>query len=181
MYIWLHNIRSAHNVGTILRTVDALGDSQVVLSGYTPKLEDKYGLPNNKLLKVSLGAEESVPVFEFDIIENFIDFLITQSTSENQLLGLDNLESKMQFCKSKLGYQFVSMELNDQSINYFDYTPQNLEKLILIMGNEVTGVEQSLLDLSDQVLQIPMSGVKESLNVAVSLAIVSFYLRDNTK
>jgi len=45
----------------------------------------------------------------------------------------------------------------------------------------VTGVEQSLLDLSDQVLQIPMSGVKESLNVAVSLAIVSFYLRDTKK
>jgi tRNA G18 (ribose-2'-O)-methylase SpoU len=83
MFVWLHNIRSAHNVGTILRTADALGNVTVVLSGYTPRLLDKYGLSNKKLLKVSLGAEESVPVLEFDEKEDFLNYLVSKNKSLN--------------------------------------------------------------------------------------------------
>ena len=178
MFVWLHNIRSAHNVGTILRTADALGDVTVVLSGYTPRLLDKYGLSNKKLLKVSLGAEDSVPVLEFDEKEDFMNYLISQNKSlvtsktdrlqDNSLLKLSSLT----------GCEFVSLELGLNSIPYSEYKTNNLQNTVLILGNEVSGVEDDLLGISGSVLEIPMSGNKESLNVAISFAIVSFYLRD---
>ena len=180
MFVWLHNIRSAHNVGTILRTADALGNVTVVLSGYTPRLLDKYGLSNKKLLKVSLGAEESVPVLEFDEKEDYMNYLISQNKSvmnskteklqDNSLLKLSSLTC----C------DFVSLELTPNSIPYKEFKAKNLQNTVLILGNEVSGVEDELLNISHQILEIPMSGNKESLNVAISFAVVAFYLRDIT-
>ena len=178
MFVWLHNIRSAHNVGTILRTADALGNVTVVLSGYTPRLLDKYGLSNKKLLKVSLGAEESVPVLEFDEKEDFLSYLVSENKSVNTQ-DLDSLEGHdFNRLSSLTGCNFVSLELTSNSIPYSEFRTKNLQNSVLILGNEVSGVEDELLNISDQVLEIPMSGNKESLNVAISFAVVAFYLRD---
>jgi len=178
MFVWLHNIRSAHNVGTILRTADALGNVTVVLSGYTPRLLDKYGLSNKKLLKVSLGAEESVPILEFDEKEDFLNYLASKNKSLNTQ-DLDVLhDHDFNKLSSLTGYDFVSLELTSNSISYKEFETKNLQNTVLILGNEVSGVEDKLLNISSKVLEIPMSGNKESLNVAISFAVVAFYLRD---
>ena len=180
MFVWLHNIRSAHNVGTILRTADALGNVTVVLSGYTPRLLDKYGLSNKKLLKVSLGAEESVPVLEFDEKEDFLNYLASKNKSLNTQ-DLDSLQDHDFYRLSSLtGCEFVSLELTPNSIPYKEFKTKNLQNTVLILGNEVSGVEDELLIISSKILEIPMSGNKESLNVAISFAVVAFYLRDIT-
>ena len=178
MFVWLHNIRSAHNVGTILRTADALGNVTVVLSGYTSRLLDKYGLSNKKLLKVSLGAEECVPVLEFDEKEDFLNYLVSKNKSLNTQ-NLDDLQDHdFDNLSSLTGCEFVSLELTQDSISYKEFKTKNLQNTVLILGNEVSGVEDELLNISSKVLEIPMSGNKESLNVAISFAVVAFYLRD---
>ncbi len=173
MYILLDNIRSAHNVGAILRTADALGNTTVVLSGYTPRLKDKYGLPNNKVLKVSLGAEDQLPILNYESAEAFLaDFANLQN---KQFAKSSNLSSLTKV-------NLLSLELHKSAINYTDYRfskRQTLDNTVLVVGNEVTGVAGDLLELSDSILEIPMAGNKESLNVAISLAVVGFYLRDN--
>lgn len=178
MFVWLHNIRSAHNVGTILRTADALGNVTVVLSGYTPRLLDKYGLSNKKLLKVSLGAEESVPVLEFDEKEDFLNYLVSQNNSLNTQNNHVTKGYNFRELSSLTGCEFVSLELTSNSIPYKEFKAKNLQNTVLILGNEVSGVEDELLNISSKVLEIPMSGNKESLNVAISFAVVAFYLRD---
>jgi 23S rRNA (guanosine2251-2'-O)-methyltransferase len=77
------------------------------------------------------------------------------------------------------GFDFISLELTPNSIPYKEFKTKNLQNTVLILGNEVSGVEDELLDISNKILEIPMSGNKESLNVAISFAVVAFYLRDN--
>jgi len=76
------------------------------------------------------------------------------------------------------GYDIVSLELIRNSIPYKEFKTKNLQNTVLILGNEVSGVEDELLNISSKILEIPMSGNKESLNVAISFAVVAFYLRD---
>lgn len=146
----LHNIRSVHNVGSIFRTADAAGVTKIILSGYTPSPLDRFGRARKDFIKVSLGAEQSVP---WEVAEN-IEAVLAQLKKDS--------------------YQILALEQSPNSTPLFDYKPAG--DMALIVGNEVDGVEPSLLKLADTILEIPMRGQKESLNVSVATGVALFAL-----
>lgn len=155
MILILHNIRSVHNVGSMFRTADAAGVSHIILSGYTPTPLDRFGRQRADFAKVSLGAEKTVPW----------TYVKTLSPTFARL--------------KRAGYFLVALEQDARSHNIFDFTfPQNIsqDSIALILGNEVRGVSKPLLQKCDAVLEIPMHGEKESLNVSVAAGIALFIL-----
>lgn len=142
VYVICDSIRSLYNVGSIFRTSDALGVKKIYLCGIT-------GTPEQKgVLKVSLGAENSVP-WEY---------------CKDAWRLVDRLKNK--------GVRIVSLELTKSSKNVKLFKPKF--PLALIVGNEVDGVSESLLKRSDAVVHIPMKGIKESLNVSVAFGIAAY-------
>lgn len=156
MVVIIHNLRSSHNVGSIFRTADAFGFSKIYLCGTTPGPKDKWGRPNSRLLKVSLGAEDTV------LWEN----------SSSTLKALESLKNQ--------GYLIVALEQSKGSIDIGDFksSKHKLKKLAIIVGDEVKGISKSVLEKCDFILEIPMSGKKESLNVAVAFGVASFYISE---
>lgn len=148
----LHDIRSAHNVGSMFRTADGAGISEIILSGYTPippKGEALYLTDADKALKkTALGAEESVPWKKASSLTRLL----------NQL--------------KKDGYEVVALEQDEKSIDYREYRPK--KKVALVVGNEVGGVESKILKQCDVILEIPMHGKKNSLNVSVATGIALY-------
>ena len=142
----LDNIRSAWNVGAIFRTADGLGIDKLYLCGITPTPDSEA------VRKTSLGAEESI-AWEY---------------SRNAPETVNKLKGK--------GYKFIALEQDNRAIPLMDYRFPNPEPPILIVGNEVTGVDPELLNLCDQILHIPMLGRKCSLNVEVAFGIAAFQL-----
>lgn len=144
----LHNIRSAHNVGSIFRTADSAGVSQLYLSGYTPVPVDRFGRAQKDIAKTALGAELSVG-WEYH----------------------KNPSSILKHLKNE-GWAIVGVEQDSRSQDYRTFT---LERpTLFIMGNEVNGISKSLRDKCDILLEIPMRGKKESLNVSVAAGIILF-------
>lgn len=139
----LYNIRSAINVGSIFRTSDAFNIEKIILTGITACP------PNKEILKSALGATESV---EWEYEENALKFL-NLFTKENNV-------------------RIVSVEQTNYSLKLDNFRPSSNEKYILIFGNEIEGVSQEIIDISDFCLEIPQFGTKHSLNVAVSAGIV---------
>ena len=156
MYLVLDNIRSCHNVGTLFRVCDALGakEIRICLCGYTPGPKDKYGLELKKLTKVSLGSENTV--------------------------GFERFESTQECLKSlsEKGVDIFCLELSQKAKDYFEYSKFNWGNSALVLGNEVSGVDQSVLDEYSKHVFIPMKGEKESLNVSVAASVVLFHLRN---
>ena len=150
--ILLHDIRSVYNVGAIFRTADAVGVSKIYLSGYSPTPLDRFNQPRKDFAKCALGSELSVP-WEY-------------AKSPAALL--------MKLKKS--GFQVIAVEQSDRSVDYKKAKPA--AKSLLVFGNEVSGVSPSILKKSDLIVEIPMRGKKESLNVSVSAGIVLFRLFD---
>jgi len=152
----LHNIRSIHNVGSIFRTADALGAEKIYLCGITPKPTDRLGKPREKFIKVSLGAEKSI--------------------SWEAVVSTTRLLDKLK----KQGWQIFAVEQSRSAVPYnkIKISKSRLKKTALVAGNEVRGLPKSVLGRADRVLEIPMAGKKESLNVAVAFGIVGFHLRD---
>ena len=144
----LHNIRSSENAGSIMRTADAAGVARVYFAGYTPSPFDRFKRTNQKFVKASLGAEE---------------FVAWETRADIAEL-IEELRAKH--------YQIVSVELSPDSIPFTRFTPS--AKVAYIFGNEVDGVPEEILKVSDAVIEIPMKGKKESLNVAVVAGIVLF-------
>ena len=152
----LDNIRSTHNVGSILRSAEGFGISKVILTGYTPypKIIGDKRLPHeiqkatNAIAKTALGAEKNIIMERFENISEIIDKLHTD------------------------GYSIVAIEQNSKSvpINKIKFMP----KLVLVMGNEIDGVNNIILKKSDYIAEIPMSGLKESFNVSVAAAIAMY-------
>ena len=155
MIVILHNIRSAENVGSIFRTADAIGAEKIYLLGYTPAPIDEFGRQRQKLIKASLGAEKFIPWKKIKSVKP----LITKIKKE--------------------GYKIFAIEQDKKSIPYYRLKTKNsrLKTTALILGNEVKGLPYSILKLSDKILEIPMLGKKESLNVAVAFGIVAFHLK----
>ncbi len=150
----LHNIRSLHNVGSIFRTADAAGVEKIYLCGITPTPLDKFGRLRPQLAKVSLGAEKTV------VWEN----------SKSTVRTIEKLKSD--------GYKIFAVEQSKKSIPYYKLRIANSkQKIALVMGNEVKGLSPSVLKKADKIIEIPMAGKKESLNVAVAFGIVVFGLR----
>lgn len=150
--ILLPDIRSAHNVGSIFRTADAAGVSKIYLSGTTPSPIDRFGRKRKDIAKVALGAEDTVP---WEYIED-----------------VDDAVARLQ----KSGVHICAIEQDETSIPYtaHAYTTDTL----IIMGNEVDGIDKTLLKQADSILEIPMHGSKESLNVAVTTGIILFHARE---
>lgn len=144
LVVVLHNLRSAENVGSIFRTAEACGVSRILLSGYTPRPLDRFGRAT-RVSKSALGAEKYLPW--------------EQVSLRRVLLAL-----------KKEGYTLVAAELY-RSASHFRKIPRR-QKLALFFGNEVAGLKPSLLKQVDMVLEIPMRGRKESLNVAVAAGII---------
>jgi len=155
----LHNIRSAHNVGAMFRTADGAGIDEIILSGYTPAPPKKGALyltdADKALRKTALGAEESVPWRK----------IISPTRFLNQL--------------KKDAYETVALEQAEGSVDYRIYQPK--KNVALIVGNEVVGVEKKVLKQCDTILEIPMRGKKNSLNVSVATGIALYQISSTMK
>jgi tRNA G18 (ribose-2'-O)-methylase SpoU len=152
--IFLENIRSLHNVGSIFRTTDGAGFSGIILGGYT-------GCPpDRRIEKVSLGAENSLP----------------WRKAEEIIFELENLKNN--------GFLICALEQTEKSIDIFDdkkLSKIDLSKIVLILGNEVEGVSDEVLSLADCHFHMTMSGSKSSLNVAVASGIAMYRLKNIVK
>lgn len=146
----LHNIRSTHNVGSMFRTADAAGVSKIYLTGYTSSPLDRFGRVQKDIAKTALGAQDYIPWEKGDIA-------VVLATLKKQ------------------GVTIVSVEQDDRSVSLEDFKAP--AQVAYILGNEVRGVSKQLRDKSDVIVEIPMLGKKESLNVSVTAGIVLF----NTK
>jgi 23S rRNA (guanosine2251-2'-O)-methyltransferase len=140
--IVLDNVRSLNNVGSVFRTADAFLIEAIYLCGIT-------GTPPNKeIQKTALGATESV------------SWKYTATTLE----AVEELK--------QMGYFACSIEQAESACMLNEFIPEKKQKIAIIFGNEVKGVEQEVIDKSDQVIEIPQVGTKHSLNIAVSVGIV---------
>lgn len=154
----VHNVRSAHNVGSLLRTADGLGIEQVYLTGYTPfpVMKNDPRLPHlvqkadRQIHKTALGAENLINWQHEPDIAKLVKDLVAR------------------------GYSVAALEQTKKSINLSDFKPA--DRQVLIVGNEVGGLDKSVLEHCDQHVQIPMSGRKESFNVSIAAAIALYHL-----
>lgn len=144
--LWLHDIRSLHNVGAAFRNADAFGIRELWLSGFTPTP------PRPEITKTAIGAEEHVP---WEKIKNESD-------------AIRRLKND--------GYSILALEQTDQSIPIHQYEMSD-KPICLVVGNEVTGVDENLLSEIDATVEIPQFGMKHSLNVSVAsgVALYAFY------
>ncbi len=145
--VLLHNVRSAHNVGSIFRTADAAGVSRIYLSGYTPTPTDRFERVQKDIAKTALGAEKTVP-WEYHKTPKMIASL------------------------KRLGWNIVGVEQDGRSRDYRSYSLK--QPTLFIFGNEVKGLSRSLRNSCDELIAIPMRGKKESLNVSVAAGIILF-------
>lgn len=148
----LNDIRSVYNVGALFRTADAVGVTRIILSGFSPTPIDRFGRARADLAKSALGAERSVP-WEY----------------------VDNLVAKVAEYRNQ-GFHVVGVEQDARSIDYKDI--KKTQRMLFILGTETTGMEESLLSLCDTIVEIPMQGIKESLNVSVAAGIVLYRTLD---
>lgn len=154
-----HDIRSCHNVGSLLRTADGLGVEKVYLSGYTPypamrgdgRLPHEAAKINRQISKTALGAEKSVNWEYAKKIDDVFEKLKSQ------------------------GFPVVALEQAPNSKNLADFKPP--AKIALIIGNEITGLSSKLMAVSSGLIEIPMLGAKESFNVAQAAAMALYHLR----
>ncbi len=156
----LSNLRGAGNVGSILRTANACEVELVYVCGYTPyprlPVDDRppHVITSNtrSIAKTALGAELNMPIRHF-----------TQTSA-----GIT--EAKQD------GFDIIVIEQAETSLNLFSFIPNN-PKLALILGNEVEGVDSAISTLATAILELPMIGSKESLNVSSAAAIALYQLR----
>jgi len=148
MYIILHNIRSAYNVGAIFRTADATGVKKIFITGYTPTPTDRFGRVQPEIKKTSLGASETIH-WQQTTFETAVEQVHTD------------------------GALVVAVEQNSESIDIATFAHQ--KEVAYVFGNEITGIEKTELDLVDVIVELPMMGMKESLNVSVTAGVVMYH------
>lgn len=162
----LDNVRSVHNVGSIFRTADGAGIEKIYCCGITPGPFDRFKNVRADFAKVALGAERSVA---WEVIKD-------ASGVSGTLVIIERLK--------KDGWQIFAIEQAKNSIPYYEahdiieHTASRSDsaKIALVLGAEVEGVSAPAFALADQILEIPMRGKKESLNVSVAFGIVAFEL-----
>ena len=160
LVVVVHNIRSTHNVGAIMRTCEGFGVERIIFSGYTPY--PGRGLPHEgakltrAIAKTALGAEGMVP-FIF---------------SEGILDSLRELRNE--------GWRIVALEQGEEAVMLPDLSAEMAgEKIVLVLGEEVEGVPAELLAEADFLLEIPMRGQKESFNVSVAAGVAIYKLMED--
>jgi tRNA G18 (ribose-2'-O)-methylase SpoU len=145
----LDNIRSMHNVGSVFRTADAFLLHGIYLCGFTPRP------PHRDINKTALGATETV---EWKYFEKTADAVATLRTA---------------------GYKIVGIEQVEKSVPLNEFSFSDGEKIAVIFGNEVSGVDEEVLRQCDACIEIPQLGVKHSLNISVAAGIVLWELVRN--
>lgn len=143
----LDNIRSLNNIGSVFRTADSFLLEAIYLCGITAQP------PHRDIQKTALGATESVTWKHFETTNQAIEHL-----------KQDN-------------YKIASIEQTENSVMLNKYIVNKNEKLAIVFGNEVKGVEQEVINNSDVVIEIPQYGTKHSLNISVSAGIVIWELQ----
>jgi 23S rRNA (guanosine2251-2'-O)-methyltransferase len=159
MVLIAHNLRSCHNVGSLLRTAEGLAVERVYLTGYTPyppgpsdrRLPHLALAQHKQISKTALGAEKMVAW--------------KQRTDIQPLLAELRRE----------GYSIVALEQTPQSISLAEYVPP--DRLALIVGREVEGLEDEVLAQASRCVAIPMLGQKESFNVVQAAAMALYHCR----
>ncbi|MCR9132094.1 MAG: RNA methyltransferase [bacterium] len=144
----LHDIRSMHNVGSVFRSADAFGISEIILSGYSPTP------PRDEITKTAIGAEE------------FVNWRYV----EDVLNEIENLKTS--------GYLIIGLEQTNDSVSMLDLNIEPKQKICIVMGNEVSGIDNQLLPLIDTFVAIPQFGQKHSLNVSVATGVTFYALLD---
>lgn len=147
----LDNVRSMNNIGSVFRTSDAFLIDKIYLCGITAKP------PHNDIRKTALGATESVDWDYFEKTEDVVHRL-----------------------KEK-DYHIISVEQAEESTALQDFVPNKNANYALIFGNEVKGVQQTIVDLCDECIEIPQEGTKHSLNISVSVGVVLWDFYKNLK
>jgi tRNA G18 (ribose-2'-O)-methylase SpoU len=155
----IHDVRSAHNVGSLLRTADGLGINQVLISGYSPYPAQK--------------KDARLPHISQKISRSIAKTSLSAETSVNWSHAEDPSDSLSRWSAS--GFVIAALEQTSRAINLNEFKPPS--KIVLIVGNEVEGIDQLMLHQAEIHLQIPMLGNKESYNVSVAAAMALFYLR----
>ena len=143
----LDNIRSAHNVGSAFRTADAFGVDRIYLCGICACP------PSAEIHKSALGAEQSVAWEHCD----------------DTLAAVESLRAQ--------GYVIVCVEQTEGAVSLEDFVREDGRKYAVVFGNEVDGVQQSVADAADIVLEIPQWGTKHSLNVSVAVGVILWHFR----
>lgn len=168
----LHNIRSMHNVGSIFRTADAVGVEKLYLTGITPAPVDEWGRVRPQFAKVSLGAEKTVAWEKQVSVARLIKELKKQGhrviAVEQHKKAVSIFSCHLSRVSSRDGRSYVAFCKRVKA-------EKKLEKLVLVMGNEVRGISPAILKLADHIVEIPMRGKKESLNVAVAFGIAAYW------
>ena len=142
LIVILDNIRSLNNIGSVFRTSDAFLIEKIYLCGITAKP------PHKDIHKTALGATDSV---EWEHVEDTIE-LVKKLQAEGILVA--------------------SIEQAENSVQLQNFTPSKNKKLAIIFGNEVKGVQQQIVSISDYCIEIPQYGTKHSLNISVSCGVV---------
>ncbi|MBR1705983.1 MAG: RNA methyltransferase [Bacteroidales bacterium] len=145
LVVVLDNIRSAHNVGSAFRTADCFKADKVYLCGISAVP------PSAEIHKSALGAEDAVPWEHADDTLEVVRRLQTE------------------------GYTVVAVEQTVHAVQLPDFRRERDRRYALIFGNEVAGVQQSVVDAADFALEIPQSGTKHSLNVSVSVGVILWH------
>lgn len=141
--LWLHNIRSLHNVGAAFRSADAFGIRELWLSGYTPVP------PRPEITKTAIGAEEHV------LWKSFAD-------EKEPVRWLEQND-----------YTLCGLEQTSSSTLLNEFNPKT-DKICLVLGNEVTGIDEHILSRLDTAVEIPQFGSKHSLNVSVAAGVALY-------
>lgn len=163
LVVVLDNLRSAHNVGSILRSCDGFGVKTVYACGITPHMYDQSTdrLPHERLKvqqlihKTALGAEESVAQFFYP---KTIDAITMLKSNGFTIIALEQSESSVPLL------QYASSIANTQS------------RIAVVVGPELEGIQDDILHDCHSIVEIPMYGQKESFNVAVATGITLFIL-----
>ena len=151
LVVVLDHVRSCNNVGSVFRTSDAMLVRKICLCGITATPPDK------EIHKTALGAEDTVDWEYFKTTEAAVETLRNE------------------------GYTIIAIEQVEGSISLNEYFPAAGEKLALIFGNEVKGVQQEVVNMCDKTIEIPQFGTKHSFNIAVSAGIVLWDLFNKLK
>lgn len=146
LVVVLDNVRSMHNVGSVFRTADAFLIEQIILCGYTPQP------PHRDIHKTALGATETV-AWEY---------------AADTVTAVEALKTR--------GYQVMAVEQTSQSKLLSAVEWEGKQPLAVVLGNEVEGVDQAVIDACHGAIEIPQAGTKHSLNISVAAGIVLYEL-----
>lgn len=142
LIVVLDNIRSLNNIGSVFRTSDAFLIEKIVLCGITATP------PHKDIHKTALGATDSV------------DWEYNKNTSD----AISKLKNE--------GYIIASIEQTEKAVMLQNFKIEKNKKYAVVFGNEVKGVQQEIVDMSDYAIEIPQYGTKHSLNISVSAGVV---------